>query len=65
MKKGTVYYGHFIDHEHKTVIIGRDFLRRAGKYGSEQYNEYLSIKRDFPDYEIRISDYEKRKKHDL
>ena len=63
MKKAP-FYGHFIDHEHKTVIVGRDFLRRAGQYGSEQYKTFLGIKRDLPDYAIEISDFTSGGKND-
>ena len=64
MKKEHLFYGHFIDHEHKTVIVGRDFIRCAGKYGTEEYFAFVEIRADFPDYEVKFSDFERRGKID-
>lgn len=41
-----------LDHTRQTIIITKGFSKKASVYGSKEYEEILSIKRDFPNYTI-------------
>ena len=45
-----------IDYAHKTIICSKTFLEKASRYGTSQYNELAGIRRDYPDYEIKLSE---------
>lgn len=51
MKKTNTY---IIDHATKTIKITKDFAKRSGIIGSNEYHALVMFRRDFPDYEIRF-----------
>ena len=41
-----------INHENSTISCGKTFMKKAGVYGSAEYNVLVGLKQDFPDYRI-------------
>lgn len=39
-----------IDHSMKTITVSKDFLQKAGQFGTPEFREALLMKEDFPDY---------------
>ena len=39
-----------IDHAAKTITVNKEFLQRAGQFGTPEFREALQMKEDFPDY---------------
>ena len=44
--------GYKIDYTENTIIVTKNFLKRAGVIGSEEYTELVKVRKDFPDFEI-------------
>ena len=55
MKTNGVSFNHVA----KEVIITKAFEKAANRVGSNEYNELVKIRRDFPDYTIRRKEIEK------
>lgn len=41
-------------HETNTILCGKTFMKNASRYGTPEYNEFVGIRRDFPNYRIEI-----------
>ena len=41
-----------IDHSMKTITVSKDFLQKAGQFGTPEFREALLMKEDFPDYTL-------------
>ena len=39
-----------INHTDKTITVSKDFLQKAGQFGTPEFREALQMKADFPDY---------------
>ena len=37
-----------IDHSMKTITVSKDFLQKAGQFGTPEFREALLMKEDFP-----------------
>lgn len=48
-----------IDHENSSIICGKSFMKNASHYGTDEYKELLSIKHDFPNYEVKVEEPQK------
>lgn len=44
--------GYRIDYTENTIVVTKNFLKRAGVIGSEEYTELVKVRKDFPDFEI-------------
>lgn len=44
----------FVDPVKKTITITKEFLRKAGKVGTPEYNELLTAQRNNPDYALVV-----------
>ena len=42
----------FIDHAEQTIYCTSEFMKRAGIWGTEEYNHLLMMKKDLPEYEL-------------
>ena len=49
------------NHAEKEIIITKAFEKAANRVGSNEYNELVKIRRDFPDYTIRGKEIEVNK----
>lgn len=47
------------NHATKEIVITKAFEKAANKIGSNEYNELVKIRKDFPDYTIRRKEIEK------
>lgn len=45
---------HFVNHEDNTILCGKTFMRNASKYGTAEYNVFVGMKRDFPNYKVVV-----------
>lgn len=43
-----------VNHIDNTIICGKTFMRNASKYGTAEYNEFVGMKRDFPNYKVVV-----------
>ena len=43
-----------LNHENKTIVITKEFSKKASTYGTTEYKELLKIKNDFRDYQIVV-----------
>lgn len=43
-----------VNHEDETIYVRKSFMKNASKYGSDKYNEFVAVKRDFPAYKVEI-----------
>ena len=42
------------NHENNTILCGKTFMKKASKYGTAEYNEFVGMKRDFPTYKVVV-----------
>lgn len=52
--------GYEIKFEAKQIIITKRFEKAANTYGSLEYKTLLGLRRDFPDFEIKVKTIEKK-----
>ena len=43
-----------INHENNTIVCGKTFMKNASKYGTPEYNEFIGMKRDCPNYKVVV-----------
>lgn len=43
-----------VDFEKNTITVTTNFAKRAGVVGSPEYHTLVEVKREFPDYAIRV-----------
>lgn len=43
-----------VNHEDETIYVRKSFMKNASKYGTDEYNEFAAVKRDFPAYKVEI-----------
>lgn len=43
-----------IDHATKTIIIPKNIAKKASTYGTDEYQAFLEIQRDFSNYEVKV-----------
>ena len=46
--------GFEIRHIEEEIVCSKAFLRKASQFGTEEYQAFIGIRRDFPSYTIRI-----------
>ena len=51
--------GYEVNHLESEIICSKAFLKKSSQYGTEEYKAFVSIKRDFPSYTIRILEMKK------
>lgn len=52
---------HFnIDHTTKTIELTKKFAKSAGMLNTPEYREIVSLRKDFPDYQIVIREIKKK-----
>ena len=50
------------DHIHKTILVSESFARAAAKFGSNEFNCLMNMRKACPDYQIRCTAPKKQKK---
>ena len=55
----TVMNGYDIDLENRTLYFGKKFMKLAKQYGTQEYNTFLGLIRDMPDFKIVIREQKK------
>ena len=55
----TVMNGYDIDHVNRTLYFGKKFMKLANQYGTQEYNTFLGLIRDMPNYKIVIRETKK------
>ena len=40
--------------KNNTIVCGKTFMKNASKYGTPEYNDFVGMKRDYPDYKIVV-----------
>lgn len=51
--------GYEIHHEDMTIVLTKKFSQAAGQRGSDEYEELLGIKADFPTYTVCLREIKK------
>ena len=52
----------FIDHAQQTIFCTAEFMKRAGIWGTEEYNHLLLMKKDLPGYKLERKNVSESKK---
>lgn len=55
----TAMNGYDIDHVNRTLYFGKKFMKLAKQYGTQEYNTFLGLIRDMPNYKIVIREPKK------
>lgn len=45
---------HYVNYETSTIFCGKTFMKNASKYGTPEYNEFVGIRRDYPNFKITV-----------
>lgn len=45
---------HFVDYKNDTILCGKTFLKNASKYGTPEYEDFVGIRRDYPEFKIVV-----------
>lgn len=57
----TVMNGYDIDYENRTLYFGKKFMKLAKQYGTQEYNTFLGLIRDMPDFKIVVREQKESK----
>ena len=55
----TVMNGYDIDFSNHTIFFGKKFMKLAKQYGTQEYNTFLGLIRDMPDFKIVVREPKK------
>ena len=55
----TAMNGYDIDLENRTLYLGKKFMKLAKQYGTQEYNTFLGLIRDMPDFKIVVREPKK------
>ena len=50
----TAMNGYDIDFSDRTIFFGKKFMKLAKQYGTQEYNTFLGLIRDMPDFKIVV-----------
>jgi len=55
----TAMNGYDIDFSNRTIFFGKKFMKLAKQYGTQEYNTFLGLLRDMPDFKIVVREPKK------
>lgn len=59
-KKVTNVKGYELNVAEGKIVITKVFQKKAGVYGSNEYNVLVNLRRDLPDYQIEVKEIKKK-----
>lgn len=50
------------NHKNHTILLTKKFSKAASRFGTEEYNDLMAARRDFPNYKVVVKSSSARKK---